>query len=87
MNAVEDFSKFFQKTAEVIEKEMRDALSQFEAEVKANTPTEPIERELFARTFSISGLVFEFVLNVLADPTSRENPLMVGLELTIKKFS
>lgn len=87
LNAVEDFSKFFHKTAEVIEKEMRDALSQFEAEVKANTPTEPIERELFTRTFSISGLSFEFVFNVLADPTSRENPLMVGLELTIKKFS
>ena len=87
LNAVEDFSKFFEESAEVIEKEMRDALSQFEAEVKANTPTEPIERELFARTFSISGLVFEFVFDVLADPTSRKNPLMVGLELTIKKFS
>lgn len=87
LNAVEDFSKFYQESAEVIEKEMRDTLSRFEAEVKANTPTEPIERELFARTFSISGLVFEFVFNVLADPTSRENPLMVGLELTIKRFS
>ena len=86
LNAVEDFSKFFQETVEVIEKEMHDALAKFEAEVKANTPSEPIERELFARTFSISGLVFEFVLNVLADPTSRKNPLMVGLELTMKKI-
>lgn len=87
LNAIEDFSKFYQESAEVIEKEMRDALSRFEAEVKANTPTEPIERELFARTFSISGLSFEFVFNVLADPTSRENLLIVGLELTIKRFS
>ena len=87
LNAVEDFSKFFQETVEVIEKEMHDALAKFEAEVKANTPSEPIERELFAKTASISGLAFEFVFNVLADPTRRENPFMIGFELTIKKFS
>ena len=61
LNAVENFSKFFQETAETVEKEMHDAPAQFEAEVKANTPNEPMERELFAKTFSIGGSKFEFV--------------------------
>ncbi len=87
LNAVEDFSKFVQETAEIIEKEMRDALAKFESEINANTPTKPIERKLFSKTFSISGLVFEFVLNVLVDPTRRKNPVIGGIELTIKKFS
>ena len=86
LSLVEDFSKFFQETAGVIEKEMHDALEKFETEFKANNSTEPIERELFAKTFSISGLSFEFIFNVLADPTRRENLLMVGLEFTIKKI-
>ena len=87
LSLVEDFSKFFQETAGVIEKEMHDALEKFETEFKANNSTEPIERELFAKTFSISGLAFEFIFNILVDPASKKNPLMVGLELTIKKFS
>lgn len=86
LNSVDDFSRFFQETAEIIEKEMHDALAKFEAEFKTNNPSEPIERELLAKTFSISGLSFEFVLNVLVDPTCRENPFMIGFELTMKKI-
>lgn len=82
LSAVEDFSKFFQETAGVIEKEMPDALMHEMFAVLSKSD----EREFFARTFSISGLAFEFVFKVLADPASRKNLGTVGLELTIKKF-
>ena len=86
LNAVENFSKFFQETAETVEKEMHDAPAQFEAEVKANTPNEPMERELFAKTFSIGGSKFEFVQFRFKRGNKNSKWLTVGSCSTTKKI-
>lgn len=87
LSKVEDFSKFFQETSDVVAKEFNEASEELKQEISANAPTEPFEKELFKKTFPISGLAFEFVFHVLIDPTSRKNPLMFGFELTIEKLN
>ena len=87
LNTVENFSKFFQETSNVVVKEFNEASEELKKEISANAPTEPFEKELLKKTFPISGLTFKFVFHALIDPMSRKNPLMFGFELTIEKLN